>query len=78
MPSTAVSNTRRRCSSERLSVSFASRTLPRAASVSPSADSLSSSARLTAPCALELEIWLAMMRAATPAPRIEMMTADCA
>ena len=65
MPSTAASKTRRRCSSDRFSVSFASRTRSSAASVSARAASFCPSARRTDSLAWVTVIWFAMIRTAT-------------
>ncbi len=76
IPSTAASNTSRRCSSDWRRVSFASRTRSRARSASARARSLSPSARRASAWACVLRIWFARMRAATPIPSTPMMAAD--
>ena len=77
MPSTAVSNTSRRCSSFSRRVSFASRTRSSAASASSSAAAFSASASAVARCAWVLAIWFDRMRAATPTPSRPMISTDC-
>ncbi len=77
MPSTAASKTSRRCSSERFSVSFVSRTRSSAASVSASALSFWPSARRTDSLAWVTVIWFAMIRTATAIARTPMNAPVC-